>query len=131
MSEGPTQRRPRSALRVRDFRLFWLALIAQVGGQMMFQFTLGWLAFDLTGSPAYLGMVHLSGFAPQIALTLLGGVLADRWDPRKLIAFAQSIGAATMSRISSSCACPYSFLRCSWSWAPMARRTSSSYCLLQ
>ncbi|OGA29052.1 MAG: hypothetical protein A3I01_20225 [Betaproteobacteria bacterium RIFCSPLOWO2_02_FULL_65_24] len=96
MSEGPTQRRPRSALRVRDFRLFWLALIAQVGGQMMFQFTLGWLAFDLTGSPAYLGMVHLSGFAPQIALTLLGGVLADRWDPRKLIAFAQSIGAATM-----------------------------------
>jgi MFS family permease len=95
MSDGHGSR-PRSALRVRSFRLFWLALIAQVAGQMMFQFTLGWLAFDLTGSPAYLGLVHLSGFAPQIALTLLGGVLADRWDPRGLIVLAQSIAAATM-----------------------------------
>lgn len=87
---------PLAALRFIDFRLFWLGLIAQVAGQMMFQFTLGWLAFEITGSPAQLALIHLSGFAPQIVLTLLGGVLADRWDPRKLIGFAQSVGAAAM-----------------------------------
>src|SRR3990170_25829 len=66
------------ALRVRDFRLFWCGLVAQIGGQQMFQFTLGWLAFEITGSQAQLAVIHLCAFVPQFALTLLGGVLADR-----------------------------------------------------
>src|SRR3990170_7027345 len=82
------------ALRVRDFRLFWSGLVAQVGGQHMFQFTLGWLAFEISGSQAQLALIHLCGFVPQATLTLLGGVLADRWDPRKLIGFAQSLAGA-------------------------------------
>jgi len=82
------------ALRVRDFRLYWSGLVAQVGGQHMFQFTLGWLAFEITGSQAQLALIHLCAFVPQFALTLLGGVLADRIDPRRLIQTAQSISAA-------------------------------------
>ncbi len=84
------------ALRVRDFRLYWSGLVAQVGGQHMFQFTLGWLAFEITGSQAQLALIHLCAFVPQFALTLLGGVLADRVDPRKLIGVAQSLNALTM-----------------------------------
>ena len=95
---------PLLALRVRSFRLYWLALVAQVVGQQMFAFTLGWLAFEITGSQAQLGFVHLCGFVPQFVLTLLGGVLADRVDPRKLIGAAQTnsaigmivVGVATM-----------------------------------
>src|SRR3989304_3217128 len=82
------------ALRVRDFRLYWSGLVAQVGGQHMYQFTLGWLAFELTGSQAQLALIHLCAFVPQFALTLLGGVLADRIDPRRLIQTAQVISAA-------------------------------------
>lgn len=82
---------PLEALRVRDFRLYWFALVAQVGGQHMFAFTLGWLAFEITGSQAQLGLIHLSGFIPQFAFTLLGGVLADRVDARKMIGIAQTI----------------------------------------
>jgi MFS family permease len=82
------------ALRVRDFRLYWSGLVAQVVGQHMYQFTLGWLAFEITGSQAQLGLIHLCGFVPQFTLTLLGGVLADRIDPRRLIQTAQSISAA-------------------------------------
>jgi MFS family permease len=98
MAETSAAHPPRflQVLRHRGFRLFWLGLISQVLGQMMFQFTLGWLAFELTRSPASLALVHLCGFAPQIAVTLLGGVLADRWDQRKLIGIAQSLGAVTM-----------------------------------
>ena len=95
---------PLLALSVRDFRLYWLALVAQVAGQQMFAFTLGWLAFEITGSQAQLGLIHLCGFVPQFALTLVGGVLADRVDVRKLIAIAQTnsaigmiiVGVATM-----------------------------------
>jgi MFS family permease len=82
------------AFRVRDFRLYWSGLAVQVGGQHMYQFTLGWLAFEITGSQAQLALVHLCAFVPQFALTLLGGVLADRIDPRKLIQSAQSISTA-------------------------------------
>ena len=84
---------PLHLLRLRDFRRFWFAQIAQACGLMMFQFTLGWLAFEITGSPAKLAFIHLCAFAPQIVLTLVGGVLADRWDPRRLIAIAESLSA--------------------------------------
>jgi len=87
---------PLLALTVRDFRLYWLALVAQVCGQQMFAFTLGWLTFEITGSQAQLGFIHLCGFLPQFALTLLGGVLADRVDPRKLIGIAQVNAAVAM-----------------------------------
>ncbi len=83
------------ALQVRDFRLYWLGLVVQIGGQQMFQFTLGWLAFEITGSQAQLALIHLCGFVPQFTLMLLGGVLADRWDPRKLIGFAQTLAGIT------------------------------------
>ncbi|HEX9673726.1 MAG TPA: MFS transporter [Burkholderiales bacterium] len=87
---------PLLALSVRDFRLYWLALVTQVVGQHMFAFTLGWLTFEITGSQAQLGLIHLCGFVPQFALTLLGGVLADRIDARKLIGTAQVNAAITM-----------------------------------
>lgn len=88
-----TKPHPLRVLRVAGFRRFWLALVAQVMGQQMFAFTLGWLAYEITGSQAQLGFIFLCGFVPQFALTLLGGVLADRVDARKLIGGAQSVSA--------------------------------------
>ena len=84
---------PLIALTVRDFRRYWLALVAQVCSQQMFSFTLGWLTFEITGSQAQLGLIHLCGFVPQFTLTLLGGVLADRVDARRLIGAAQTNSA--------------------------------------
>lgn len=51
----------------------------------MLLFTLGWLAFDMTGSPLFLGYVALLQAIPTIALTMLGGVAADRLDKRHVI----------------------------------------------
>ncbi len=87
---------PLHTLRFPEFRLFWFGQIAQAGGMMMFNFTLGWLAFELTGSSAKLAVIQLCSFAPQIALTLVGGVLADRFDARKLIGIAETVSAITM-----------------------------------
>jgi MFS family permease len=85
---------PLFALTARDFRFYWLALVAQVMSQQMFAFTLGWLAFEITGSQAKLGLIHLCGFVPQFTLTLVGGVLADRIDARRLIGGAQMVSAS-------------------------------------
>jgi hypothetical protein len=51
-----------NALKVRNFRLFWLGLISQVLGQHMYQFTLGWLAFEITGSQADLSLIQMITF---------------------------------------------------------------------
>jgi MFS family permease len=96
-SSADDKANPLLALRVREFRFFWFALVAQVIGQHMFAFTLGWLAFEITGSQAQLGFIYLCGFVPQFALTLLGGVLADRIDARKLIRIAQTNTAIAMT----------------------------------
>ncbi len=84
------------ALKVRDFRLYWSGLVAQVMGQHMYQFSLGWLSFEITGSQAQLGLIHLCAFLPQFSLTLVGGVLADRIDPRRLIQGAQTLSAISV-----------------------------------
>src|SRR5688572_11802204 len=101
-SSANDEANPLRALGVRDFRRYWLALVAQVVGQQMFAFTLGWLAFEITGSQAQLGFVHLCGFVPQFTLTLLGGVLADRFDARKLIGAAQTNTAIGMMIVGMS-----------------------------
>ena len=88
-----------SALKVRNFRLFWTGLITQVLGQHMYQFTLGWLAFDITGSQADLSLIQLFAFVPQFAITLLGGALADRFDPKRLIQLAQSLSVLGVASI--------------------------------
>ncbi len=93
---------PLVALTVRNFRLYWSALVAQVISQQMFAFTLGWLTFEVTGSQAQLGVIHLCGFLPQFTLTLLGGVLADRLDARKLIGSAQSIAVIGIGIVAST-----------------------------
>ena len=78
-----------SPLRYRNMRLFWSGLFAQVAGQQMMVVTIGWLVFELTGSPLTLGIINLLQAAPRIILNLLGGALADRWDQRTLIILSQ------------------------------------------
>ena len=60
----------------------------------MLVFGQGWLAFELTGSPLYLGYIGLANASSAIALNLFGGVLADKVDKRRLIFVTQLITAS-------------------------------------
>ena len=63
-----------------------LFLMGAIQMQMIAQ---SYLVFDLTGSPALLGLVN-SGFAiPMLVLALFGGALADRLDRKKIIQIGQ------------------------------------------
>ena len=85
-----------AALRYRDFRFFWIGLMAQVTGQQMTIVTLGWLSYDLTQSPLALGFINLVSAAPRILVNIAGGVLADRFDPRTLVVAAQTTAVAVL-----------------------------------
>jgi predicted MFS family arabinose efflux permease len=84
-------------MRYGQFRYYWLALLAGVTGhQMLLQFTLGWLIFEMTGEPRYLAFLGIAIAIPALALNLLGGVLADRWEPKYIVAAAQSVSATVV-----------------------------------
>ena len=59
----------------------------------MFEFSQFWLAYQLTGSPLYLGYVGVAQAVPGVVLNLFGGVFADRLDKRRLIIITQVITA--------------------------------------
>lgn len=82
------------AMRYPAYRSYWLGSLAAVVGFQMFQFGQGWLAYQITGSPLFLGYVWLANAIPAILLNLFGGVFADLFDKRKLIRVTQLATAA-------------------------------------
>ena len=53
----------------------------------------GWLIYDLTGSPTWLGIVSFARGIPMLVLALPAGVLVDRFDRRKVLITAQGLTA--------------------------------------
>jgi MFS family permease len=52
---------------------------------------LGWQVYDLTRRPLALGVVGLVEFVPMFLLALPAGELADRFDPRRIVALSSLI----------------------------------------
>jgi MFS family permease len=82
-----------TAVRHRNFRLYWIGQIVSLVGTWMQTVSQPWLVLLLGGSPIQLGLVLALQFAPSLALAPLGGVLADRVDKRRLLLVTQSVAA--------------------------------------
>ena len=80
------------ALRHRNFRLFIIGQLLSVIGTWIQSVAVSWLVYRLTGSPVMLGLV---GFATQFPyfFSPIGGVLADRFNRRKLLILTQTLMA--------------------------------------
>jgi len=83
-----------SALGHRNYRLYWLGQLSSVLAQNMEGVAQGWLVLELTNSPLLLGLTGLAFAAPTIILTLIGGVVADRADRRRIMILSQLGSAA-------------------------------------
>lgn len=80
---------PFRALQFRDFRLFWLGhLISRIGSEMQVV-AISWQIYLITGSPLSLGLIGLSRFLPIIFFSLIGGIMADAFDRKKLMIASQ------------------------------------------
>ena len=79
-----------SALRYPNFRWFWYSAAGQAVGQGMQFLALGWLVLERTDSVSQLGLVIFFYGIPNLTLVLLGGIIADRIDRRRLLLAAQS-----------------------------------------
>jgi MFS family permease len=83
------------ALTHRDFRIVWLAALGSTIGTWMQKFAQSWLVLDLTGSNFYLGLDDFLSQLPILLFMLIGGVIADRYDRRKLLTWSQYVQAFT------------------------------------
>lgn len=77
------------SLHYRDFRLFVIGLGLSATGTHFTTVAMAWQIYLLTGSPLQLGLLGLTRALPQMALALVGGVLADRMDRRRLMIVTQ------------------------------------------
>ena len=81
-----------SSLRVRNFRLFFIAQLISVSGTWMQSVAQAWLVLHLTGSGVDLGIVVGLQFLPMLLLGPFGGLIADRVNKRRLLFVTQSAG---------------------------------------
>ncbi|MBM2831800.1 MAG: hypothetical protein HW414_852 [Dehalococcoidia bacterium] len=81
------------ALHHRNFRLYWLGLIVAVVGWQVQFVAQSWLAYQITDSPFYLGLVGGASAVPSIVFAFFGGVVADRVNRRRLLMLTQVVSA--------------------------------------
>ncbi len=81
------------ALTHRNFRLLWFAALGSTIGTWMQQYAQGLLVFELTKSSFYLGLDGALAQLPILMFMLIGGVVADRYDRRKLLTGSQYVQA--------------------------------------
>ncbi|HEX4149162.1 MAG TPA: MFS transporter [Pirellulales bacterium] len=74
----------------RNYRLFIFGQGISLIGTWMQQVALGWLVYDLTGSPFWLGIVGFCGQIPAFFIAPVAGVLTDRWNLRGTLLVTQS-----------------------------------------
>src|SRR5215471_16418032 len=79
------------ALTHRNFRLVWLAALGSTIGTWMQNYAQAWLVFDLTKSNFYLGLDTFLAQLPVLLFMLIGGVVADRQDRRRLLTGSQYV----------------------------------------
>src|SRR5262245_21934225 len=60
----------------------------------MLRAAIAWHVFTLTNSALHLGLIGLVQFVPVLALTLVGGAVADSYERRRVIMLAQLVPLA-------------------------------------
>lgn len=78
-----------ASLDSRNFRVYSLGQVISLSGTWMQTIALSWLVYRLTGSAAALGMVSFAGSLPILLFTYFGGIIADRFDRKKILITTQ------------------------------------------
>lgn len=79
------------ALRHRNFRLFFTGQGVSLTGTWITRIATAWLVYRLTGSELLLGVVAFASQIPNLFLMPVAGVLADRWNRRRVLIVTQAM----------------------------------------
>nr|WP_232272159.1 MFS transporter [Thiosulfatihalobacter marinus] len=86
-----------AALRSANFRTYVTGSIFALLAIWMQRVTIGWIAWDMTGSSSFVGLAALVQFSPAIVLSPLFGVWVDRLDVQRAIIVVQGVNFGVMA----------------------------------
>jgi len=90
-ASDPVLQRVFKAFQYRDFRLMWTGACLSAIGTWMQMFAQGWLIWKLSGSARLLALDPILQAIPIFLFSLVGGVLADRFERRHMLIFSQCV----------------------------------------
>ena len=96
-SEAAEDRGALAFLRVfrhRNYRLFFTGQLISLMGTWITTVTQGYLVYSLTHSPLMLGVVSFASQVPVFFFSAFGGMIADRFDRRRMLLLTQSLACA-------------------------------------
>jgi predicted MFS family arabinose efflux permease len=94
-----TLRRIFKAFQYRDFRLMWIGACASSIGTWMQIVAQGWLIYRLSHSAFLLGADRFLSGLPIFLFTIIGGVVADRFERRKILLMSQWLQMASAATL--------------------------------
>jgi MFS family permease len=99
----PSVRRMFSTLKLRDFRLLWTGLTVSLLGDGLYFVALAWEVYRISNAPSAMSTVGLAWTLPLVLFVLLGGIVSDRFDRRKVMIVSdvmRGVAVLTMSILS-------------------------------
>jgi transmembrane secretion effector len=88
-----------AALRIRDFALLWAGMSVSLIGDGVYFVALAWQVYDLSDSPTALSVVGVAWTLPLALFVLLGGVVTDRVERRRVMVAADLVRALAVAVI--------------------------------
>jgi MFS family permease len=82
-----------SAFKHRNYRLFFSGQLISVTGTWMQSLAQAWLVLSLTDSALQFSLVGVCQFAPVLLLSMVAGVIADRYPKRRVLLATQTSAA--------------------------------------
>ena len=80
-----------------NFRWYWASSATQAFAQGMQFLVIGWLVLEVTGSSTQLGLALFLYGVPNVGLLMVGGVIADRIDRKRLLMTIQLAVGVSMA----------------------------------
>src|ERR1043166_175705 len=79
----------------RSYRRLWVSGLCVSIARWMDLVTLGWLSFQLTGSPFMVGLAAFARSAPMMLIRPFAGIVADRVPRGRVLVVSQTTGVVT------------------------------------
>jgi MFS family permease len=83
----------------RDFALLWTGMTVSLIGDGIYFVAIAWQVYELSNAPTALSVVGVAWTLPNVLLLLVGGVLSDRFDRRRLMIVSDVVRAVAIGAI--------------------------------
>jgi DHA3 family tetracycline resistance protein-like MFS transporter len=86
-------------LRIRDFALLWTGLSISLLGDGIYFVAIAWQVYELSNVPTALSVVGLAWAVPAVVFLLVGGVISDRFERRKVLIVSDVVRGGAVAAI--------------------------------